>query len=318
MNATLPQNTTPTYVAAQQLWLPVSLIVLGMILLPGMDAIAKGLAGLATVSTLSWIRNLTQLLIMAPVAWRASRGKLWPLPHLKFHILRGFFMVSSGMLFFAGLQRLPLADNMALSFIYPFLVACLAPALLQERINRGQMLAILLGFAGALIIIRPGSGIFGVSALLPLTSAFGFAGYVLVTRKLVQQDAPTSVLQFWISIFGSLWVLPVFAVAWAFDVPILKFHLANITALLCCIGIGLFGTVGFWLITKGARHVSANMQAGLGYSEIITTTILGWIFWHDFPDHWTWLGICVIIGSGIALIKLQKLPENANENTRQK
>jgi S-adenosylmethionine uptake transporter len=307
MNATPPQSIDPTYAATQQPWLPVLLIILGMIVIPGMDAIAKGLTGLATVPTLSLIRNLTQLLIMGPVAWRTSAGKLWPLPHLKLHALRGFFMVSSGMLFFAGLQRLPLADNMALSFIYPFMVACIAPVLLKEQINRWQMIAILLGFAGAMIIIRPGSGIFGISALLPLTSALGFAGYVLATRKLMQLDASTSELQFWTSVFASLWVLPVFAIGWAFELPAAQFHLVNTQVLLWAIAIGLLGTVGFGLITLGARHVSTNVLAGLGYSEIITTTVLGWVFWHDFPDQWTWLGIVVIVCSGIWLVQLQRV-----------
>ncbi len=306
MNATPPQKSAVIYAATQQQWLPVLFILLGMIVLPGMDAIAKGLTGLATVPTISLIRNLIQLLIMAPWAWRDCGGKLWPLPHLKLHALRGFFMISSGMLFFAGLQRLPLADNMALSFIYPFMVACLAPALLKEPINRWQMLAILLGFAGTLIIIRPGSGIFGISAVLPLTSAFGFAGYVIVTRKLMQFDTSTSALQFWTSVFASLWLLPVLAVGWAFDLPAVQFYLANTTALLGAIAIGVCGTLGFWLVTKGAHHVSANVLAGLGYSEIITATALGWMFWHDFPDQWTWLGIIVIICSGIALVRLQK------------
>ncbi len=306
MNATPPPRTVSPYVATQHLRLPVLLIIFGMAVLPGMDAIAKGLAGLATVSTIAFIRNLTQALIMAPVAWRHSSGNLWPLPHLKFHAMRGFFMVGSGMLFFAGVQRLPMADNLALSFIYPFLVACLAPVLLKEHINRWQMLAILLGFTGILIIVRPGSGVLGFNALLPLTSAFGYAGYVLVTRKLVVQDAPTSVLQFWMGVFGSFWALPVFAVALIFDLPAIGFQLANTTALCSIIAMGLLGTAGHWLVTKGARHVSANVLAGLGYSEIITTTILGWIFWHDFPDQWTWLGISVIISSGIWLVRLQK------------
>jgi drug/metabolite transporter (DMT)-like permease len=306
MNATPASISDAKNAASQQLWLPVLLIILGMVLLPGMDAIAKSLAGLATVSTIACGRNLTQTMLMAPVAWRTSGGKLWPLPHLKFHLLRGFFMVISGMLFFAGVQRLPLADNLALSFIYPFLVACLSPWLLKEHIGRWQILAILLGFAGTLIIIQPGSGIFGTAALLPLTSAFGYAGYVLVTRKLVQQDAPTSVLQFWMGLFGTLWTLPVLALAWIFEVPELRFHLANQNALLGIIAMGLFGTAGHWLVTKGARHVSANVQAGLGYSEIITTTFLGWIFWHEFPDLWTWVGIAIIIGSGIWLVRLQK------------
>jgi S-adenosylmethionine uptake transporter len=305
MNATPPPKLDIKNAASQQLWLPILFILMGMMLLPGMDAIAKSLAGLATVSTISGLRNATQVVIMAPFAWRDSGGKIWPLPHLKLHLLRGFFMVASGMLFFAGVQRLPLADNLALSFIYPFLVACLSPWLLKEYIGRWQIFAILLGFAGALIIVRPGSGIFGTAALFPLTSAFGYAGYVIVTRKLVQQDAPTSVLQFWMGLFGSLWVLLVLLLAQIFDFPALRFHLADATTLLAIIAMGAFGTVGHWLVTNGARHVSANVQAGLGYSEIISTAALGWIFWHEFPDFWTWVGVAIIIGSGIGLVKLQ-------------
>jgi S-adenosylmethionine uptake transporter len=268
MNATPAAKFDAKNAASQQMWLSVLLILLGMVLLPAMDAIAKSLVGLATVSTIACVRNITQVALMAPVAWRTSGGKLWPLPHLKFHILRGFFMVSSGMLFFASVQRLPLADNMALSFIYPFLVACLSPWLLKEHIGHWQILAILLGFAGALIIIRPGSGIFGTAALLPLSSAFGYAGYVLVTRELAQQDTPTSVLQFWMGVFGSLWTLPVLALAQGFDVPELRFHLANLNALLSIIIIGLVGAAGQWLVTKGARHVSANVQAGLAIARL--------------------------------------------------
>jgi drug/metabolite transporter (DMT)-like permease len=305
MNATPPRIGDHHNAASQQVWLPALLIFLGMTLLPGMDAIAKALTGIATVSAISCVRNLTQMVIMAPFAWKDSGGKLWPLAHARLHALRGLCMVGSGLLFFAGVQRLPLADSLALSFIYPCLVACLSPLLLKEHLNLRQLLAILLGFAGTLIIIRPGSGIFGTAALLPLCSAIGYAGYVLVTRKLVQQDAPTSVLQFWMGLFGSLWVLPVFAIAMLFDLPDLRFHLTHSAALLGIIAMGVFGTCGHWLVTTGARHVSANVQAGLGYSEIITSSLLGWIFWRDFPDMWTWIGILIIIGSGIWLVALQ-------------
>jgi drug/metabolite transporter (DMT)-like permease len=305
MSATPPQNIK-NHAAMQHPLLPVFFILLGMLWLPCLDAIVKGLTGLATVAMLSFGRNFTQAVLMLPAAWRDSRGTLWPLPHAWLHALRGFFMVSSGMLFFAGVQRLPLADNMALGFTYPFLVASLAPLLLKEKSDIWQALAILSGFIGALIIIRPGSGIFGVAALLPLASTIGYAGYVLTTRKLAQQDAPISVLQFWMGVFGSLWVLPVFGVAAIMHWPQLQWQAISGTAALGIFGMGVIGTTGHWLVTTGARHVSASVQAGLGYTEIITATLLGWVFWHDFPDHWTWVGIAVIIGSGIWLIQLER------------
>jgi drug/metabolite transporter (DMT)-like permease len=320
MNATPPLTARPADVALQRNWLPPLLIVLGMTLLPGMDAIAKSLAGLAAVSTISLFRNLTQVVLMAPLAWRDTHGstgggKLWPLANARLHILRGAFMVSTGMLFFAAVQLMPLADTLAISFIYPFIVALLSPLVVKEHLSRAQLACVLLGFVGVLVIVRPGSGVFGPAALLPVLSAFGYAAYVLVTRLLARQDAPTSVLQFWMGVFGCLWVLPVFGFAALFDYAPLGFFVSDAGAIGKIIAMGLFGTLGHWLITSGARHVSASVQAGLGYAEIITATLLGWIFWRDFPDIWSWVGIAIIIGSGIWLLKLQASPGKATGQT---
>jgi drug/metabolite transporter (DMT)-like permease len=311
MNATPPLAARTADAAMQRHWLPPLFIILGMTLLPGMDAIAKGLAGLATVSAISLFRNLTQVALMAPLAWRASGGRLWPLANARLHMLRGVCMVSTGMLFFAGVQRMPLADTMAITFIYPFIVALFAPLVVKEHLSRAQLACVLLGFAGVLVIVRPGSGVFGPAALLPLLSAFGYAAYVLITRLLARQNAPTSVLQFWMAVFGCLWLLPVLGLATLFDFAPLTFFVSDMTALGKIILMGLFGTLGHWLVTSGARHVSASVQAGLGYAEIITATLLGWIFWRDFPDLWSWVGIAIIIASGIWLLKLQASPGKA-------
>jgi drug/metabolite transporter (DMT)-like permease len=305
MNATPKNHAAPPCAAVQKSWLPSLLIMGGIMLLPGMDAIAKGLTGLATVSTISFFRNATQVALMALPAWRESGGALWPLPRAWLHMLRGLLMVATGMAFFAGVQRLPLADCLTITFVYPFLVACMSPLLLGEHLQLKHAVAIVLGFVGTLIIIRPGSGVLGHAALLPLVSAVGYAGYVIVTRKLAQTETPTSVLQFWMGLFGSLWVLPVFGLAMVMDWPQLRFHLTGEHTLWAILVMGLLGSLGHWMITKGARHVSANVQAGLGYAEIITATLLGWLIWRDFPDLWSWLGISIVIGSGLWLMRLQ-------------
>lgn len=302
-------NATPSPAAAapdrSTLW-SIVIILMGMTILPGMDAIAKALTGIASVSMISLIRNLTQVGLMAPGAWRATGGQLHPGPQLKLHMLRGLCMVGSGMLFFAGVQQLPLADNMAISFVYPLLVALIAPIWLGERLTLPMLGVMLFGFAGVIVIVRPGSGLFGAAALLPLLSALGYAAYVLTTRQLARSGTNTSLMQFWMAVFGALFVLPVMLAGELLGIATLKPHVAEPIAWVGMIGMGIFGSVGHMLVTTGARHVSAGSVAALGYFELIPAAILGWVFFHNVPDHWSMAGAAMIVGSGLLLMLVQR------------
>lgn len=285
---------------------PLLLILLGVAVLPGMDAIAKLLTGLATVSTISCIRYVTQVVISAPVAWRQGRGELWPPRHAKLQVLRALCFAAGGLLFFAGVQHLPLADNLAITFAYPFMVAALAPLALRETLTVRQLLAMALGFAGTVVIVRPGSGVFGAAALFPLGFSACYAGYVVLTRMLATRDTPASVLQLWVAVFSTLWVGVVFAIAALLELPSLAFHVESPLALGGMVAMGVVGTFAHWLITIGARHVAAGIQAVLGYSEIVSTTLLGWLIWHELPDTATWIGMMLVIASGIWLLRLRE------------
>jgi drug/metabolite transporter (DMT)-like permease len=293
----------PTALSPRPL-LPVSFVLLAMILLPGMDAIAKGLTGLASISVISFVRGLTQMVMMAPGAWVSSQGRLWPLPHWPLHMLRGFCMVSAGMCFFAGVQILPLADNLALSFVYPLITVLVAPLWLNERLEARQILILALGFIGVLCIIRPGSGVFGAAALLPLASAFGYSAYVILTRRLAVAEVPMQVMQFWMAAFGSALTLPVMAAGMLLGINELSPWMIGTAPMTGMIAMGVIGTVGHMLITMGARHLSAGLVSGLGYAEIIPTTLIGWLFWHELPDLWSWIGFALVTASGMLLILL--------------
>jgi S-adenosylmethionine uptake transporter len=280
------------------------LVLAGILILPGMDAIAKALTGVATVSTIAFVRYVTQIVLSAPSAWRRTNGRPWPPPRPALIVLRGLLFAAGGLLFFAGVQRLALADNLAITLVYPFVVAALAPLVLGERLARRAIVAVLAGFVGALVIIRPGTGAFGAAALLPLGFAACYAGYVLTTRALAREHIAPSVIQLWTAISSGAWVSLAFVAAAAIDVPALAFHVGGWRALLAMCAMGVVGTTGHWLVTTGARHVPASVQAGLGYAEIVSTALLGWLVWGDVPDAPTWLGVAIVVTSGLWLVRL--------------
>lgn len=279
-------------------------IILGTMLLPGMDAIAKGLKGHASVATITCVRNVVQVGLLLPLVIYQYGISSFRVVDWHFHFVRSFCIVFCGITFFASVQLMPLADALAISFVSPMIVAALSPVVLQEHLTRWQWAAVVMGFAGALIIIRPGGHAFGLTAFLPLISALFYAGYGLATRKLTIGSTPTLLLQFWSGLFSTLLIVPVMLIGNAFAVPPLMFVVPENKILLLLLAMGVFGTCGHLLITFGARHVSALLTAGLGYSEIISASILGWYFFHNFPDFWTWTGVIIIVASGLWLTRL--------------
>ena len=289
-------------------WALVSIII-GTMLLPGMDAIAKSLKGLASVATITLVRNVAQVGLLLPFALYRYGKAAFHIKDWYIQLVRSLCIVLCGMSFFAAVQRMPLADALAISFVHPMIVAAFSPFILGEHLSRRQWAAVGLGFLGSLIIIRPGSGIFGFSAALPLAAALFYAGYGLATRRLATGAVPVILLQLWSGIFSSLLIVPVMVVlvmiaAHTMAISAISFTVPTGQTTLALLAMALFGTTGHLLITRGARHVSATLTAGLGYVEIISATALGWYFFGNFPDFWTWLGLALIIVSSIWLTRI--------------
>ena len=214
-------------------------------------------------------------------------------------------MAGTGLFFFAGVQLMPLADTIAITFVYPFIVAVLAPLVLRERLHWREAIAVGAGFGGALLIIRPGGAAFSPVAFLPLGAATCYAFYFLITRSLARAEIPVAHMQFWSAIFACLWVGIAGFAAPKFGLSSLGFSASGGLVLLVLIAMGAIGTLGHWMITHAARHVPASISAGLGYVEIVNATLLGWFIWGDFPHALVWAGIAVVISSGVWLARLQ-------------
>ena len=272
------------------------LMISAMLMLPGIDAIAKWLAGSVSSGQVSWSRFLFQVVLMLPFFLR-TRGP-WLTPTIWLHAARGAMIASATLFFFSGLAYLPLADAIAIFFIEPLIVTALSALLLGETIHWRRISAICLGFVGALIVIRPTFAEVGLPALYPVAAAFCYAFYILLTRKLVKGEDPVR-LQFFAGVFGCIVMSVALALGTAGGVDILTAVSPTLDEWLLLALLGLIATVCHLLVVYAYRLVPISVLAPFQYVEIIGATLLGLLVFGDFPDATTWLGIGIIVGSGI-------------------
>jgi len=203
--------------------------------------------------------------------------------------VRGGFTLAATILFFAAIAKMPIADALALLFVSPMIVTALSPIVLGEQVGIRRWSAVACGFIGALIILRPGFGVAQPSSFLAVGAGCSFAIYTLLTRKL-SRSAPPLVTLAYTAVLGavlmSIAVIPVWIAPSPMD-------------LLMMASIGAIAAGGHFLLIKAFDYAPASLLAPYSYSEIVMATAVGWIFFSDFPDGWTWTGIAVIVASGI-------------------
>jgi S-adenosylmethionine uptake transporter len=273
-----------------------AMMIAAMLMQPGIDAIAKWLAGSVSSGQVTWSRFFFQIILMSPLLLK-TRGP-WFTPALFLHAARGSMIAFATLFFFSGLAYLPLADAIAIFFIEPLLVTLLSALFFREVIHWRRISAISLGFVGALIIIRPTFSEVGFAALYPVGAACCFSIYILLTRKLVRHEDPIR-LQFFAGIFGCLVMSIALLAGTVGEVPILAAVWPTPQHWLLLGLLGLIATGCHLLVTYAYRLASIGILAPFQYVEIIGATILGLIIFNEFPDPVTWFGIAIIVGSGM-------------------
>jgi len=263
-----------------------------------MDAIAKYLSRWYPVPGIVWARYALNLVIL--LAWLAARGELRRIRTARpgIQLARGLLLATATLIYFTSLTVLPLADAAAIAFVLPLFVAALAVPMLNERLDGARLVAIAVGFAGALLVVRPGSSVFTLYALLPMGMAFCNALYQILTRKIAGLEHPLTSL-IWGAIVGAALLSLVLPFAW--KTPDRASHWALLVV------IGMLASVGHYLLIRAYDYASASLLAPFTYSGLLWAMALGFLVFGNFPDGWALGGMSVIVASGLFIVNRQRL-----------
>ncbi len=277
---------------AQPLRRALPLFLLAGLCLSSLDATAKYLVRDHALFLVVWARYAGQMLVVTPFAWRRAGPSFWRSRRPLLQLLRSSSLLVATICFFGGLRYLPLAEASAVTFLAPLFVVVLSGPLLGERPNRARWMASIAGFAGILILIRPGSAIFHPAALLLVLAAVCNALYFITTRKLADESAYTTL--FYSALVGTVGLS--LALPWQFEAGALPLSHGALFLLL-----GLFAGLGHWFVISAYLLAPASMLTPFTYLQMIWATLYGFVLFGHLPDHWSALGMAIIVASGIGL-----------------
>ena len=266
----------------------ISLNLLAWAILPIMDGFAKYLSTEMPVIQIIWARYFFMVLITVPLFLFFSKNKYILPKNLPIQFLRSIFLFLSTICFFYAISVLSLAKALTLAFIYPMISTLLSSIILKEKVGIKRWIAVIIGFIGALIVLRPGFDIIHLASFAGLGTGVAYAFYVISTKKLSNDNA------FLTLTFSGL----VGAVIISFFVPFVWVD-PNYQQWIFMIALASFGTLGHFFLILSLKFADASKLAPLGYFEIVTNIIIGYYFFGDFPDFWIWLGLFIIVSSGI-------------------
>jgi drug/metabolite transporter (DMT)-like permease len=260
-----------------------------------MDGLGKLLGRRYPVVEVIWARYAFAL----PIALAMISPRTWPTllrrerPWLQGS--RALLPLLASATVIIGLSFMPLADATAISFASPLLVVILSMLLLRERVSPDTWIGVVSGFAGILVIVRPGAGTLATAALLPLGTALFFALYQVLTRLVSRDDDPVVTLAWTIGV-GFVLTTPALALSW---------HAATGEDWLLMGMSGLLFGLGQFLLIRAFALAPASLLTPFTYAQIVAATAFGALVFEDIPDRWTLLGTAIVIFSGIYVLRRQ-------------
>jgi len=263
------------------------------VVLPFMDTIAKYLSAELSFFQITWARYFFTVFWTLPFMFFFFKKNLVWSQNIKLQIFRGLTLLSANICFFYSISVISMAKALTLAFVAPLVTTAISPFFLNEKVGIRRWSAVLIGFIGSLVVIRPGFLEFNLATIAALGTGCFYGIYLVITRKLHSTDNPlltlllTGVVGFLLSSFlvPLVWITP----------SITQWSLLGL--------MGIFACLGHILLIYSLRYADASKLAPFGYFEIITNIILGYYVFNDFPDSWTFVGLFIIISSGIYIFK---------------
>ena len=262
-------------------------------MLPFMDAIAKYLSLELPFFQITWARYFFTVFLVLPLMFFFFKKKLTFSENPKLQLLRGLTLFFANICFFYSISIISMAKALTLAFIAPLITTIFSPFFLGEKVGFRRWVAVLFGFMGTLVVIRPGFLDFNLATLAALGTGLLYGIYLIITRKLHSTDSPLLTLLI-TGIVG--------ATIGSFFVPIVwippTFEQWSWLGLM-----GIFACLGHLFLIYSLRFADASKLAPFGYFEIVTNIILGYFVFNHFPDIWTFAGLFIIISSGLDIFK---------------
>jgi len=245
-----------------------------------------------------WIRYLVQMSLLLPLLLRGHTRGLFASRRLPLQLARSACALLAAGFGFAAFAALPLTLVTSVHFAAPFIVAALSVLVLHEYIDARRWLAIAVGFAGVLIIVRPGSAAWQPELLLPVAGATFYAVFQMLTRAAAAHD-PVSTSVFYAPLVGAVVLAGAMPFLWRAPSP---------TALGLMLAIGVLGAAGQASLTKATQAAAASVVSPFQYTQLLWVAGAGFILFGTLPDPWTLAGAAVIIASGLYLLRRGKKP----------
>ena len=267
----------------------ISYNLLAWAILPFMDTIAKYLSAELSFFQITWARYFFTVFFTLPFMFLFFRKNLTRSTQPKLQIFRGLTLFFANVLFFYSISIISMAKALTLAFVAPLITTTLSPIFLGEKVGIRRWSAVIIGFIGSLIVIRPGFIEFNLASIAALGTGFFYGIYLVITRKLHTSDNPLLTL---------LLTGVVGAIIGSFLVPIVWINPTTAQWSLLAL-MGIFACLGHIFLILSLKYADASKLAPFGYFEIVTNVMLGYYFFGDFPHYWTWVGLAVIVFAGI-------------------
>ena len=275
----------------------IGLVSLCYLLFSLLDGSAKWLVGTVPVIVVVWLRFATHALFATAVLFPLKGIALVRTTHLRWHMLRAVMFVTMTGINFWALQYLQLTVTASIFFSVPIMIALASAWLLGEKLDAGRWIAVLAGFAGVLVIIRPGSADFHPAMIASVVNAILYAGFMMMTRRLAAYDSPETI-QYLPAVGAAIGLAPFALAAWQSPSGWLEWTVA-------CL-MGVLGGLGHHLLALAHRYAPSSVIAPFLYQQVIYMALFGYFVFGDVPGAGVWLGAPIVIASGLYLFSRER------------
>ncbi len=271
--------------------------LLAWVMLPIMDGFAKYLSADLPVLQITWARYFFTVAFTLPIMFFFFRENLVWTDKPKLQFIRGIILLTANICFFYAISVISLAKALTLAFVAPLIVTAFSPIFLGEKVGFRRWSAVITGFIGSLVVIRPGFVEINLASIAALGTGIMYGFYLIITRKLSTSDNPLLTLLL-TGVVGAIIVSTVMPFVWVAP---------SLNQWCMMAAIGIFACIGHLFLILSLKYADASKLAPFSYFEIITNIIIGYYFFGDFPDNWTFLGLFIIVLSGIYISRRENI-----------